>query len=346
MHNIDETVTGGAFAAVREPGWHLLGTVVKENVTALKLLQLAHADFPVLRGTIRLDETVNLGDETLPLPVRYQAEDQNTTIIYRVHPETGEAQILGYASAGYPLWTPAQTLVGFGDAVLGQGNMLAATAGALAEGRQVFMSFEVPDEVVIGGVDPVKFYFTVATSFDQSLATRAFISGIRVVCANTLGAGIASAVREMKFRKTARVDLQEKQATGALKLLPEYKKVIKDDGEKLLDIAVTRRKFDEIISSLWGADEDASDKKKANWDRQRGQLLDLFSESSTQENVRNTGWAAVQAVGEHRDWFTKAAGDTEDEKNAVRFARSIGLVNTTGILEPKEAIRKKVLALV
>ncbi len=74
--------------------------------------------------------------------------------------------------------------------------------------------------------------------------------------------------------------------------------------------------------------------------------MDLFAVADTQAGIRNTGWAAVQAVTEQRDWLSKARGATDDAKNAARFARSVGLTTVAGINEPKAQIRERVLALV
>jgi phage/plasmid-like protein (TIGR03299 family) len=345
MHNIDMTVTGGAFAAVREPGWHMLGVTVKENVKALELLRLAKGDFPILRGAARLDEMVPI-DEAGEFTVRYEAVDSRNTLIYRVHPETGEAQVLGIASPGYPLWTPAQTLVGFGDAILGAGHMRSATAGVLDEGRQVFMSFELPEDIKLGGVDLVKMYLTVSTSFDQSAQTQATISGTRVVCANTLAVANKSAKRSLAFRKTSRADLQAKQAQGALELVPEYTKALTEEAEALLSVKITDAKFTEIVTDLWGPGDDASKRMATLWEARLTQLQDLFATADTQANVRGTGWAAVQAVTEHRDWYSKAKATDQAGRDAVRFARSVGLTPSVGILEPKIDITQRILALV
>lgn len=345
-HLIDETVTGGAFAAVRVPAWHNLGVTVQENVKALDLLRLAHADFPILRGAARLNELVPL-DESGNFTVRYEAVDTRNTLIYRVHPETGEAQVLGVASAGYPLLTPAETLIGFGDAIMGQGHMRSATAGVLDEGRQVFMSFELPEELVLGGGDPAKLYLTVSTSFDQSTASAARISAVRVVCANTLEAARQAAKREIVFRKTSRLDIQALQAKSALELVPEYMALLKVEAEQLLSVKVTDAKFLEIIEGLWAPNEDAGKAKVTRWENRRDSLMELFATAPTQEFGRHTGWAAVNAVTEDRDWFSMVKGAaTEEQKNTARFARSIGLSPSTGIIEPKRAMAQRVLALV
>lgn len=346
MHNIDETVTGGAFAAVRQPAWHGLGVTVNEPVGALKLLRLANGDFPIMRGAARLDETVPLDDEGY-FTVRYEATDARNTLIYRVHPETGQAQVLGVASSSYPLLTPAQTLIGFGDAIMGSGHMRSATAGVLDEGRQVFMSFELPEDLVLGGGDPARLYLTVNTSFDQSTASSANISAVRVVCANTLEAARQAARRSITFRKTARLDIQALQAKAALELVPEYMALLKIEAEELLSVRVTNQRFLDIITENWGPGDDPSKAAATRWEKQRDQLMDLFTTAPTQEFGRGTGWAAVNAVTEQRDWFSPVKGAKTDlAKDTARFARSIGLVNAPNIYQPKQLMAKKVLSLV
>jgi hypothetical protein len=49
-HNIDESVPGGAFASVRAPAWHNLGTVHDKQVSALELLKSAYGDYEVFKS--------------------------------------------------------------------------------------------------------------------------------------------------------------------------------------------------------------------------------------------------------------------------------------------------------
>jgi len=345
--NIDMTVTGGAFAAVRVGGWHHLGKVSDVQLSTLELLQMGGCDFPIHRGVIRIDELVETA-EGFP-PVRYQAQDERMTSIYRVHPETGEAQILGTASAKYPLWSPKDTFVGFGDNILEHlgAPVKASTAGALDGGRQVFMGFELPQDIRLGTDETVQLWLLVHTSFDQSAITRAAITPIRPVCANTVAAGIAAALSTFTVKKTANADIQEAQAKAALELIPDYVEAYTERATALLETEVTKRQFLEIITDLWGPGEDARKQSVDLWNAKADVLLDLFQNADTQANIRNTAWGAYNAVVERQDWLSDVApGVKPQDADAVRFARSVGITDGRKIAQPKDDILERLLALV
>lgn len=345
--NIDMTVTGGAFAAVRVGGWHHLGKVSDVQLSTLELLQMGGCDFPIHRGVIKIDELVETA-EGFP-PVRYQAEDERMTAIYRVHPETGEAQILGTASAKYPLWSPKDTFVGFGDNVLkylGQ-PVKASTAGALDGGRQVFMGFELPQDIRLGSDEVIQLWLLVHTSFDQSAITRAAITPIRPVCANTVQAGISAALSTFTVKKTSRADIQAAQAQAALQLIPDYMEAYTARAQALLDTEVTKRKFIEIITDLWGPGEDARKQSVDIWQTKANTLIDLFENADTQAGIRHTAWGAYNAVVERQDWLSDVApGTAPEDADAVRFARSVGITDGRKIAQPKTDFLDRLLALV
>src|ERR1700752_1118695 len=338
------TVTGGAFAAVREGGWHHLGKVVQEQVSTLELLQMGGCDFPIHRGVIRIDELVPTADG-FP-PTRYQAEDERMTAIYRVHPETGEAQILGTASAKYPLWSPRDTFVGFGDNILKYlgAPVKASTAGALDGGRQVFMGFELPQDIRLGSDEMVQLWLLVHTRFDQSAVPRAAITPIRPVCANTVAAGISAALSSFTVKKTANANIQEAQAKAALQLIPDYVEAYTERATKLLDTEVTKRKFIEIITDLWGPGDDARKQSVDAWQAKAHVLIDLFENADTQANVRHTAWGAYNAIVERQDWYSDVApGTAPQDADRVRFARSVGITDGRKIAQPKDDILERLL---
>jgi phage/plasmid-like protein (TIGR03299 family) len=333
-HQIDETVTGGAFASVRQPAWHKLGVVVNEPVSAGKLLQLAKCDFDILRAPITSELEVPISPGS-PLKVRKTATDTKRVNICRVHPETNELQILGQASPGYPLWTPRDTLVNFGDAILNYGEPTVSTCGALDEGRKVFMSFELPKEIHVGGVldEQVRLWLTVSTSFDTSLPTMAMISGIRTVCANTLRVGKMKALSTYKVKKTKNAELAAEYARDALGLVLPYMDEFQEVANQMIATHMTNDQFRKIIEKEFGPGEDPSKKALTSWAEKESQLMALFADADTQANARNTAWGALNAVGEFADWFTKATGDPA-QADAKRFTRSI--FGEKSIADPKD----------
>lgn len=346
MHNIDETVTGGAFASVREIPWHQLGVILDEPTSTLGILQAAHCDFDVLSAPVKIDQVVDLGTPDMPFHVRYEATDTRNVAIYRVHPQTGEAQILGIASPTYQLWTPRDVFETFVDAFLNQLRTVGkavetATCGALDEGRQVFMSLKLPQDIRVGGDDVVQLYLTLHTSFDQSSATSAMISPVRVVCANTLAAARGSVVDSFSIKRTKNADLQAKAARAADSLIGEYVTALRDQSEKLINTKVGNQQFYQLISELWGPDKDAGKTTMTTWQKKADELMDLFCNAPTQEAGRGTAWAAYNAVTERQDWFSRGSNKPGD-----RFARSLGLSDNRTLVQPKTDMLSRLMDLV
>jgi phage/plasmid-like protein (TIGR03299 family) len=307
-HMIDETVTGGAFASVRNKAWHNLGTVWKPEEhdgrlpDSRELLREAHCDFPIFSAPIiaqieRRDQFGHLLDIEV-------VEDAKKVNILRNHPETGKAHILGQMSPTYQLWTPEQVLCGFGDAILASGSPTASTCGALDEGRRVFMGFELPNDVLVGGLtdERLKIWMVVETSFDGSAITSATLTTIRPVCANTIRAGVKKAISRFTIRRTANAKLDAVQARTALDLVLPFVAETKANADAMIGTRLTNQQFADIVTSEWGPGESPSKKAGDIWDEKLGTLFGLFTQSDTQANARNTAWAGFQAVTEYADW--------------------------------------------
>lgn len=331
-HMIDETVTGGAFASVRDRAWHNLGTVWNPDEhngrvpNSRELLKLAKCDFPVYNSPImaqveRRDAAGHLLDVVM-------TTDNRRVNVLRDHPETGLPQILGQASEGYPLWTPEEILCGFGDGILQHGEPTASTCGALDEGRQVFMSFKLPKEILVGGLtdEVINLWLVVHTSFDATTATTARVTPIRAVCKNTILAGARKAVSEYRIRKTRNAKLADIQARTALGLVAPLAEHIKAEADAMLSVRVTNDAFREIIRNEFGPGDDPSKKAETMWETKEAELIRLFATADTQANVRNTAWAGLQAVTEYVDWSMGVRGQKgagPEELAAAQFRRSV-----------------------
>ena len=90
---------------------------------------------------------------------------------------------------------------------LHDGNPLVSvdSAGSLKDGRIVFGSWNLPNELVLdpqGANDKTKLYLIVWTSHDGSVAVQAAITPVRVRCQNTLNLAMKQA--KQSFKKIGR----------------------------------------------------------------------------------------------------------------------------------------------
>lgn len=345
-HGLDTSDGASGFSAKYYGGWHELGTVIKDdNVTAIQLLRAAGGDYPIFKAPIMASVQVPIAPGSNIMINKDVVDPYGRINTMRLHPVTREPQILGQASKGYPMWTNEDVFCGFADEIIRVGRPTASTCAVLREGRQAFMSFELPEEIIPGGLagEGVRVWMVVDTSYDQATPTCARLTTIRPVCANTLRAAKAQQFATYQLKKTKNADLKVKMAQKALDLVPSFSAAALDEWNQLLSVHVSNWKFEEIVAGLWGPGEDADKAAQTNWDKKFDKLRWLFSEDHTTANVRNTGYAAVNAVTKYVDHGTKVKAGTGMSDDGVRFLRSItGEKSNRG---PKVAIESAILAL-
>lgn len=164
---------------VKDPAWHGLGTVLQAPPSIEEALKLAGLDWTV--RTEQLGRMVRPSENAIPVftPVNRWAvirESDNT-----------ELGTVGKA------WRPLQNKAAFDwfQPIVSAGLASLEAAGSLKKGGRIWVLAKVAapaDEIVDG--DLVERYILLAHGHDGQLAIRCGLTGIRVVCQNTLSAAI------------------------------------------------------------------------------------------------------------------------------------------------------------
>ncbi|WP_327074473.1 DUF932 domain-containing protein [Kitasatospora purpeofusca] len=288
---IDNTTGEAAFYSHREPAWHGLGTVAEEAMTSDEVLHLAHLDWQVEKLPIL---PMNKGKLGKRIPGRFGT----------FRSDTGDwvGGLVGNT------WTPIQNREAFAflDELVGGGHVTYETAGALDGGRVVFMSTKSPSIVLDpqGAADRIDLYTLFANSHDGRSAAVAVETPVRAVCTNTLDLAVKEAQRVWKIRhtKSALTDLEEARRT--LGFTEQYAAAFEAEATQLFQTAMTNQQFDDLIAQLWTAPAEGARKNLvAAHEERRDRLHHLFREAETQDNIRGTRWAALQAIVEFDDYF-------------------------------------------
>jgi phage/plasmid-like protein (TIGR03299 family) len=307
MAHLLETVNGQtAFASLREPAWHGLGTVFTEEVTTKEMLDLAHLS----NWNVRLEDVA--------IPDGFES-DRSYSFVTRTNPfDTTKNDVLGVVGERYvPLQN--EDLFDFGDLMLDGGGRWE-TAGSIKGGRQVFGSLALERETVLdpnGVSDKVNTYLLINTSHDGSVAIQASITPVRVVCANTLNLALSSlkgnkgVKQSFKIRHTATASGKVAQAREALGLANVYMDKFDELAKKMIETEITKAKFDEIVALAYPAPEkDAKGSFKKHNDK-----IDLINSIYVGEynnTIAGTAWGAFNALTERLDWYRSGRGDSNE----------------------------------
>jgi phage/plasmid-like protein (TIGR03299 family) len=308
MAHMLETANGQtAFASLRQPAWHGLGTVFDKEVTTKEMLDLAHLS----DWNVRLEE--------VGIPDGFES-DRSYSFVTRTNPfDTTKNDVLGVVGERYvPLQN--EDLFDFGDLMLDGGGRWE-TAGSIKGGRQVFGSLALERETVLdpnGVSDKVNTYLLINTSHDGSVAIQASITPVRVVCANTLNLALGqrgrngSVKQSFKIRHTATASGKVQQAREALGLANAYMDEFDNMAKAMIETEISKAKFDEIVALAYPAPKGEDKKGSFKKHQTKIDLIQSIYVGEYNNTIAGTKWGAFNALTERLDWYRSARGGSNE----------------------------------
>ena len=305
-HDIDTTTGNAAVFVTGTPAWHGLGTVIDQAATSREAIKLAHLDWSV---------------EQWPI----QATEQDTTRVVEApdrvaNVRTDTHAVLGVVSRQYHVFQNAEAF-DFMDAIVGDKLAMFETAGALNDGKRVWMLARIPKEYRAGPDDPIKPYVLLVNSHDGSTALRMIPTTVRVVCQNTLNLALGKSSRDEGITILHRASLDERvrEARDRLSLIAARFDAFDQELHDMIARDMSTRELHDYFDGLVPAPSDeASERQKANRERVLHQLHANFEDpTNTLPGVRGTAWAAYNAANR------AAAGKQVLANTALQLGRGL-----------------------
>ena len=282
-----------AFAAAREPGWHGLGYVAAEEMTAYQVLTNAH-----LAGwNTRTVPAVGF-DGTA-----FVTSGDRDYMVIRDNPFTGQPERIGMVGHTYKVYSN-ERLADFLQTLVDKSGAIFDTGGSLDGGSRVFITMRLPDTIKIGGVDDLVVYIAAFNSHDGQRGQITLTTPVRVVCANTERAALRQHHSIYTLRHSGNLEGKIADAREALRINFKYMEAFEAEAEKMIRETMTRREFSKVTRTLFPVSREASELVKARNKETRDQLSWLFNKAETQENIRYTRWAGYNAITEYLDHYS------------------------------------------
>jgi hypothetical protein len=206
----------------------------------------------------------------------------------------------------------------------------------LGQGETLFMTLDAGVTSVAG--EEVHDYFAVADGKDGQRTLRVFYTPVRVVCQNTLGAGISDATTMIRLRHTATVEADYRISIEMMAQLKKAREQVKARLEHLAAMTLAEEQVAEILRQTYpqpaaptmvqvhqdagdfieGFDADTRvrleqlrerhDRAVARMRNYREAARELYTRfNDEQPRLARTGWALYNAVVESADWRGKNA---------------------------------------
>lgn len=309
-HNIGKSRGRDMIFTAGERAWHqglaiggTVGVNVSENVTGKDAI--IHA---ALNWTVSTEDAYTVTADGLQLLPGVRAIRRD---------DTGE--ILG--STG-DVWTPVQNVDAFGfmDSIVGDQLAMFHTAGALGNGSKVWISAEIPGEMRIRKApkDVSKGYLLLTNSHKGNESLRAWFTSVRVVCQNTLMAAEGARGRSegIRIRHTKNATTAIDDARKALGLAVKTFEQTDEIQNRLAETPISIPAFRDYVETLVPDNDEA--KSNSRTQNIRAAIAENFRSIEFPE-IRDTYWAAVNAVTKYADHQKSVRGTSDAERASNRL---------------------------
>lgn len=198
------------------------------------------------------------------------------------------------------------------------------TAGLAAKGRHVFVTMKLPGRALVGGVDRVDNYVTSINAHDGSKRHTVMVLPNRFACMNMLPLAMKNHSHMIQVRHTRGAEvflkIQIRELSSRLfGYLDEFYGV----ADRLVQTPLTQARFERIIDREYGPDEDASPAAITRAEERTEKMSQLFADAATQEGIRETAWAGLNAITEYFDHFAPVRPGPGGDAAVVRADRAI-----------------------
>jgi phage/plasmid-like protein (TIGR03299 family) len=259
--------------------WHGIGAVLDGVLTSEEAINAAKLNWMVEQVSVF---TANNWAEPIP------------SFVANVRSDTRE--VLGIVSDRYCV-AQNREVFAFADDLIGTDTVKCTyeTAGSLFNGRRVFMLVTMPESRIVG--DTYQPYLCLSNSHDGSAALQVFLTGIRVVCNNTLTAALNGAKRKIAIRHMTNMGQRRFEAVRTMGAASKY---FNDLEVFAAQLAGRKVNITKVLDKLFPVSEIMSNRQVNSNTEVKELIKTLFKQKDDLQNFRGTAWGAYNAIADYR----------------------------------------------
>jgi len=276
MHGImenDYMVSSG------EVPWHGLGAVLDGVLTSEEAIKEAHLTWTVEQTPVY---TANNWAKAIP---GYVANVRSDT-----------REVLGIVSERYHV-AQNKDVFAFADDLIGNGEIPCTyeTAGSLFNGRRVFMLVNMPKGRIME--DEYVPYLALSNAHDGTSALQIFLTGIRIVCNNTLTAALKTAKRKISIRHLSCMNQRKDEAIRTMGAASKYF----HDLEKFAsELAGKKVIIDKVLNLLFPVSSYMSSRQVQTNNEVKETIKSLINQKDDLQNHKKNAWGVYNAIADYR----------------------------------------------
>jgi phage/plasmid-like protein (TIGR03299 family) len=281
-HNLNETNGRTSFASTQK-AWHGLGTIVEKAMTTAQVVDLAQLNYEV--GKVQTFATI--GGVNKPVPDTFATYRKDTGVIF------------GSVGNRYEIVQNRDAFTFF-DSIVGQGQAIFETAGALGAGERIFVTAKMPSYIRIAGTDDLmETYVVLTSSHDGTGSIIAGVTSVRIVCQNTLNAALRNMVSRVCIRHTAKAEDRLAQAHKLLGISNIYVEKMQEVYNALALKKVSDKQVKQLLETIYPTKLKEGEKDTEASTRIKNIRSDVFTSYMTgvgQESILGTAFGVINGI--------------------------------------------------
>lgn len=281
-HNINE---GRMFYHGEKP-WHGLGVELDHPATSAEAISLARLDYQIVLQDIKTENGVIIPGKKATVRL-----DTNKP--------------LGVVSDRYKIVQNVDAF-SFFDVIVGEGQAIYHTAGALGEGEKLWILAKLPKDLILVREDIVEKYLLLTNTHDGKSSLKMYFTPVRVVCENTLLMSLADQADGISIRHTGNIKDKVDEARRLLGIATKFYEDFAVTSARLVEYKMKTNEVESYFDGLiFGDGVDDKDRASTRLINQKSDLIGLFEHGKGNEipGVKHSAWAALNAVTEYVDHY-------------------------------------------
>ena len=259
--------------------WHGIGKILDGVLNSEDAIREAKLDWKVEQTPV-----FSGGNWAAPIP-GYMANVRSDT-----------REVLGIVGEKYQV-AQNRDVFAFADELIGTSEVPCTyeTAGSLFNGRRVFMLVNMPKGRIVE--DEYQPYLCLSNAHDGSSSLQIFLTGLRVVCNNTLQAALHTAKRKIAIRHLSGMEARKEEAVRMRQTASRYFHELERFAAELAGKKVNIGK---VLDRLFPAST-AMSSRQVQANREVKEIIKtLFKRKDDLQNFRGTAWGAYNAIADYR----------------------------------------------
>jgi len=212
--------------------------------------------------------------------------------------------------------------------LVGSKELTVETAGQISGGKKVWMLCKLPGQIAVDKDDVINKYLAGCVGHDGTLSWHTMLTGVRIVCENTLMAALSNARRDYTVRHAANASARVEDVRKALGLAHHAFETMEAQAVHLAHIPIVGSQVKLFVNELFETKKNLDPyaalpiigvKTQAMMEK----VTQLFESGrgSNLKTAKGTAWGLYNSAVEFVDYYHKA----HDQANSVLFGTGAAL---------------------